>query len=124
MTLGGATIVRYAAGAALGAALLAAAGVGLGSLIRSQLAAVIGVFVWAFFVESIVGGLFNAIDPYLPFTAATTVAGSRPGGGGFGFAGSTSAAPLPAVVAAALVAGVTVLLSAVAARSTVPRDIS
>ena len=59
----------------LAAALLAAIGVGLGSLVRSQLAAVIGVFVWAIVVESIVGGLFHAVQPYLPYTAATTLSG-------------------------------------------------
>jgi ABC-2 type transport system permease protein len=124
ITVAGTTIARYALGAVVGSALLAAAGVGLGSLIRSQLAAVIGVFAWAFFVESITGGFFNSIGPYLPFTAATTIAGSRLGGGGFGFGGSSSAAPLPFLAAAALVLGVAAVISAVAARTTVQKDIT
>jgi ABC-2 type transport system permease protein len=124
VAVAGTTIVRYAGGAVLGSALLAAAGVGLGSLIRSQLATVIGVFVWAFFVESIVGGVLNAIGPYLPFTAATTLAGSRLGGGGFGFGGSSSATPLPFVAAGALVVGVAIVISALATRTTVQRDIT
>lgn len=67
----------------MAAALLAAIGVALGSLVRSQLAAVIGVFVWALVIESIVGGLFNAAQPYLPYTAATALAGSKPGSAAF-----------------------------------------
>src|SRR6202035_112182 len=87
------------------AALLAAVGVALGTLVRAQLGAVIGVFAWALFVEPIVGGLFNFIGPYLPFTAVTTLAGSRLGGGGFGFSGSSSATALPFAATAVLVAG-------------------
>jgi hypothetical protein len=93
IALAGATIARHAGGAVLGAGLLAAVGVGLGTLVRAQLGAVIGVFAWAFFLEAIVGGLFNSVGPYLPFTATTTLAGSRLGGGGFGFSGSSSATP-------------------------------
>jgi ABC-type transport system involved in multi-copper enzyme maturation permease subunit len=124
IALAGGTIARYAGGAILGGALLASLGVALGSLIRAQLGAVIGVFVWAFFVESIVSGLFNSIGPYLPFTATTTLAGARLGGGSFGFAGSSTASALPFVGAAALVAGVAVVLAVVAARTTVVRDIT
>jgi ABC-2 type transport system permease protein len=71
-----ATLARYAVGHVVGAALLAAIGAALGSLIRYQLAAVIGIFVWAIVIESIFGGLFNAVQPYLPCTAATTLAGT------------------------------------------------
>jgi hypothetical protein len=108
----------------LGAGLLAAVGVGLGTLVRAQLGAVIGVFAWAFFLEAIVGGLFNSVGPYLPFTATTTLAGSRLGGGGFGFSGSSSATPLPFVAAASLVAGVALVLSAVAAQTALRHAIS
>jgi ABC-2 type transport system permease protein len=124
VAVAGGAIARYAAGAGLGAAVLAALGVGLGSLIRSQLAVVIGVFVWAFFVEPITGGFFNNIGPYLPFTATTTLAGSRLGRGGFGFGGSSSATPLPFLAAAALVVGLAVVVSAVAERTTMQNDIT
>lgn len=79
---------------------------------------------WAFVVEAVVGGLFNLIGPYLPFTVATTLAGSPLGGGGFGFSGSSTATPLRFAVAAALVAGVALLISVVAAKTTLQRDIS
>jgi ABC-2 type transport system permease protein len=121
--LGVATLARYGAGAMLGAGSLAALGVTVGSLVRSQLPAVVGAVVWALFVESIVGGFFNAIDPYLPFTAASTLAGARLGGGEFGFSGGSSATALPFAAAAALVAALTALLAAAAARTTVRADI-
>jgi ABC-2 type transport system permease protein len=124
--IGAATMARYAAGHVLAAALLAAIGVGLGSLIRSQLAAVIGVFVWAIVLESVVGSLFNAVQPYLPYTAATTLAGSALGGAAFGPAHGavSSSGPLPFAAATALLAVVCVLVAVIAARTTVGRDIS
>jgi ABC-2 type transport system permease protein len=115
VALAWATIARFAAGATLGAGLLAAAGVGLGSLLRGQLGAIITVFVWAVVVEQVIGGLFDTAQPYLPFTAATTMAGAQLGGG---------ITPLPFAAAAAVVAGVAALLSAVGARTTLPRDVS
>jgi len=124
--IGDATMVRYAAGHVLAGALMAALGVGLGSLIRSQLASVIGVFIWAIVIESIIGGLFNTVQPYLPYTAATTLSGSVLGGAAFGPANgaASSASALPFAAAAALLAGVAAAVAAVAATTTVGRDIS
>jgi ABC-2 type transport system permease protein len=124
--LSDATLARYAVGHVLAAALLAAIGVALGSLIRSQLAAVIAVFVWSIVIESIVGGLYNAVQPYLPYTAATTLAGSKLGGAAFGPAhgAADTANALPFAAAAALLAAVCVAVALVAARTTVGRDIS
>jgi ABC-2 type transport system permease protein len=121
-----ATLARYAAGHVLAGALLAAIGVGVGSLIRSQLAGIIGVLVWAVVIESIIGGLFNSVQPYLPYTAASTLAGSVLGGAAFGPAhgAASSASPLPFAAATALLAAVAVVISAIAARTTVVRDIS
>jgi ABC-2 type transport system permease protein len=125
VTIGAATMARYALGHVLGGALLAAVGVSLGSLIRSQLAVVIGVFAWAIVIESLLGGLFTSIWRYLPYTAATTLAGTKVGGAAFGPAHDLSAgSPLPFAAAAALVAGVAVVLSALAARTTLRRDIT
>jgi ABC-2 type transport system permease protein len=124
VALGAGTILRDGAGAILGASLLAALGAGLGTLVRSQLGAVIGTLVWGFLLEAIVGGLFNTIGPYLPFTATTTLAGATLGSGGFGFQGSSSASPLPFFAAAALVACLTAVVATVAARTTLRRDIT
>jgi len=115
MALAWGTVAHWAAGAILGSGLLAAAGVGVGSLLRGQLSAIVTVFVWGFVLEPLVGGLFDASQPYLPFTAATTMAGSALGGG---------TSPLPFAAAAGLVAGAAALLSAVAARTTLPSDIT
>jgi len=114
VTLAAVTIARYAAGAVLGSGLLASLGTGLGSLIRSQLAAVITVFVWAFLGENTLGGLFHPIAPYLPFMAATSLAGSPPPGG----------QPLPFAAAAVLIAATTALTCAVAARTSARADIT
>jgi ABC-2 type transport system permease protein len=122
--LGAGTFLRDAAGTLLGAGLLAALGVGLGTLVRNQLAAAIGTFAWGLILEAILGGLFNELGPYLPFTATTTLAGAALGGGGFGFQGSSSAGALPFFAAAALVAGLAVLVAAVAGRTTLREDIT
>lgn len=124
--IGDATLARYAVGHILAGALLAAIGVGIGSLIRSQLAGIIGVFAWAVVIESIIGGLFSSVQPYLPYTAATTLAGSVLGGGAFGPAhgAASSASPLPFAAATSLLAVIAAGISAIAARTTVGRDIS
>jgi hypothetical protein len=125
ITLGTAALVGHIAGAGAGAALLAALGVAVGSLIRAQLAGVIGVFVWCMVIESVLGGSFTSLRPYLPYTAATTLGGAKLGAAAFGpsYAVSTQAA-LPFIAAAALVAAIAVAVSLVAERTTVRRDIT
>jgi hypothetical protein len=93
---------------------LASLGTGLGSLIRSQLAAVTAVFLWAFLGENTLSGLFHPIAPYLPFMAATSLAGSPPPG----------SQPLPFTAAALLVAAITTLTCAIAARTSARADIT
>jgi ABC-2 type transport system permease protein len=110
-----ATIVRFGIGAILGSGLLASIGVGVGSLIRGQLAAIVAVFLWGFVIEQVIGGLFDSTQPYLPFTAAGTLAGLPLGG---------ATSPFPFAAAAALVAAVAVFISGIAARTTVQNDIS
>lgn len=118
------TILGDAAGAILAGGLLAALGVALGTLVRAQLGAVVGAFLWALFVESITGGIFDRLGPYLPFTAATTLAGAPLGGGGFGYSGTSSATPLPFAAAAGLDAAIVLVLALVAARTTLRSDIT
>ena len=120
-----ATLARYAAGHIVGTALLAAIGVGLGALVRSQLAGVIAVFAWTIVIESLLGGLFTSVRPYLPYTAASTLSGSSLGGSAFGPAHNLSGGtPLPFAVATALLAALAVVFAAVAARTTVQRDVT
>jgi ABC-2 type transport system permease protein len=109
-----ATIIRYAAGDAVGCALLAALGVAAGTLIRSQVAAVITVFAWAFLIEGSIGALSGSITAYLPFQAASSLAGAALPDGG---------TPLPFAAAAAVTAAA-FLLAAALARTTLARDIT
>jgi ABC-2 type transport system permease protein len=123
---GDATLARFGIGHVLAAALLATIGVALGSLIRSQLAVVIGVLVWTIVIESLLGGVFNAVQPYLPYTAATTLAGTQLGGAAFGPAhgASSTATALPFAAATALLIGLAIAASVIADRTTVRRDVS
>lgn len=129
IALSPATLLGHIAGAALAGALLAAVGVGIGSLVRGQLGAVIGVFLWCLIGESVLDGLYPSTGRYLPFTSAASLAGSRIGAA-FYAAGADSGhalsgpVPLPFLAAAALVAGVFLLTSALAAATTLSRDIT
>ena len=114
VALSTATMLRFAAGAAAGAALLAAAGTAVGSLVRQQVIAVVGVFAWGFVIESILAGLFPAEARYLPYSAAIAMAGR----------GQGATTVLPMWGAAALLAGLGVVIALIASRTTVPRDIA
>lgn len=125
VALSAGTLVAHIAGAVVGAALLAALGVAVGSLVRSQLATVIGIFVWAIIIESVIGGLYTTVRPYLPYTAATTLAGAKLGGAAFGPAhGVNGGGPLPFIAAAALIAAIGAATALVASRTTLRRDIT
>lgn len=125
VTVGAATLADWGTGHLVAAALLAAIGAMLGTLVRSQLAGVIGVFAWAIIIESLIGGLFTSIRPYLPFTTATTLAGTPLGGAAFGPAhGTGGGTPLPFFAATAFLAAIVALGSLIAARTTVRQDIT
>ena len=74
---------------------------------------------------SVLGGLVNSIQHYLPYTAATTLGGTALGRAAFGPANgaSTTATPLPFAGATAQLAALAVLLAVLAARITVRRDV-
>jgi hypothetical protein len=125
LALGAGTLTGYVVGYVVAAALLAAIGCAVGSLIRSQVAAIIGVFVWAMIIESLLGGLFHAVRAYLPYAAATTLAGARVGYSMFqSGTGASAGNALPFAAASALLAGLAIVFCAVAARTTVARDVS
>jgi ABC-2 type transport system permease protein len=125
VALSAGALAGHVAGAVVGAALLAALGVAVGSLVRSQLAAVIGIFVWAIIIESLIGGLYTSARPYLPYTAATTLAGTKLGSAAFGPAhGLNGGDPLPFAASAALIAAFAAATALIAARTTVRRDIT
>ena len=80
--------------------------------------------VWSLLVESVLSGVFGSASPYLPFTAASTLGGSRLGGGDIGFYSSSSVQPLNFAAATALVAGLAVVISFIASVTSVRADIS
>jgi ABC-2 type transport system permease protein len=132
VALSAATFLRDDLGTVLGAALLAALGVAVGSLIRSQVAGVVGVLVWSLVIEPILGGLVTIIQPYLPYTAATTLAGAKIGAGPGGFhvtvrhggVVDVAAGPLPFGTVVGLLGALVIVLSVVAACSRLRADIT
>jgi ABC-2 type transport system permease protein len=114
IAVSGTTMLRYALGSALAAALFAAIGVAVGTLIRQQVAGVLGIFVWGLVVEGVLATNFPSVGRYLPYTAATGM--SAPAG--------ASGATLAFGAAAAVLAGVAVLISAIAARTSMRADIA
>ena len=125
LVIGAGSLAGWGAGHLVGGALLAVLGVVVGALVRSQLAGIIGVFVWTLIIESLIGGLFGATRPYLPYTTATALGGTPLGSANFGPAhGVTGVSPLPFAAAAALLAAIALAGALVAARTTVGRDIT
>jgi ABC-2 type transport system permease protein len=122
LVIGAGTLADWGVGRVVGTALLGVIGVVVGSLVRSQLAGVVGVFLWALLLESLIGGLFGAARPYLPYTAATSLAGTPLGEAGFSPA--SGVAPLPFAAATALLIAIALAGAGVAARTTVRRDIT
>lgn len=90
------------------------------------MAAVIVAFGWMMVIESVLGGLYPDVRPALPaLHGRSHLTGAPLGGAAFGPAhGVSGGTPLPFAAAAALVAAVAVVSAAVAARTTVRRDIT
>ena len=95
---------------------LVAAGVATGSLIRSQIGAIVIALVWCLGVEASLSAVVPACAPYLPYTAVLALAGQS------SLAGGVSSLAFPA--AFFLVAGVITVLAALASRTTLLRDIT
>ena len=115
LLLSSSTIARYALGAALGSAVLAAAGVAVGSLIRSQVGAIVAIFVWGFIFEQTIGAVYNSAQRFLPYTAAAALAGAKLG---------DEKTPLPFIAAAGLLIGIAVVISVIATRTSLNADIT
>jgi ABC-2 type transport system permease protein len=125
LAIGGSTLADWGFGHLVGAGLLGVLGVVAGSLVRSQFATVIGIFVWTIIIESLIGGLFSSVRPYLPYSAATALAGTPLGSASFGSSrGVSGIAPLPFAAATALLAAIALAGAVIAARTTVRRDIT
>jgi ABC-2 type transport system permease protein len=66
------------AGGALAAALFGAIGVGVGALLRNQVAAVVGLCVWLLFIEPILLGDIPSAGKFAPGASAGAIAGAIP----------------------------------------------
>jgi ABC-2 type transport system permease protein len=120
------SLADHGAGHLLAGTLMATLGAGVGALVKSQLAGVIIVLAWSTVIESIIGGLYPGSRPYLPYTAASSLAGIPLGGGAFGPAHTTTGTgtPLPFAASAALLLAMTAFLAVLAARTTLRRDVT
>jgi ABC-2 type transport system permease protein len=74
--LAGGDYAQLLAGGALGAALFAAIGVGVGAVVRNQVAAVVGLCVWLLFLEPILLGDLPGAAKFAPGASAGAVAGA------------------------------------------------
>jgi ABC-type transport system involved in multi-copper enzyme maturation permease subunit len=74
--LGGGDYAQLLAGGALAAALFAAIGVGVGAVVRTQVAAVAGLCVWLLFLEPLLLGDVPSAAKYAPEASAGAIAGA------------------------------------------------
>jgi ABC-2 type transport system permease protein len=74
--LGSGDYAQLLAGGALAAACFAAIGVGLGAMVRNQVAAVVGLCVWLLFVEPLLLGDVPSAAKYAPEASAGAIAGA------------------------------------------------
>lgn len=119
--LSGGDLARYAAGAVLGAALLAGLGAVVGSLISGQIGAIVTVFVWCLAIEQILAGVSTSAARFLPLLGAMTMAGAGSRAGMPPLPNGIH--PLPFAAMTAILVAVLVILSAVTAHR-LSRDIT
>jgi ABC-2 type transport system permease protein len=112
--LADARLARIVGVALLGAALCALVGVGIGALVRNQVAALVGTLVWVLVVEGLLMSLINipSLGKWLP-SAAAAAAITSPGGAHLSRLGGTL-----------LLAGYALVLAAAGTRLVVRRDIT
>jgi ABC-type transport system involved in multi-copper enzyme maturation permease subunit len=74
--LDGGNYTQLVLGGVVAAALWAPLGLGLGALVRNQVASLIGLCAWLLFVENLLIGQLPSVARYLPGAAAAAIAGS------------------------------------------------
>ena len=77
--VGGADVRRVVLGGLVMSGLWAVLGVGLGALVRNQVAAIAGLFAWVFIVEILVFEQLPAVGRYAPGVAGTALTGDPVG---------------------------------------------
>jgi len=108
--LAGADYWELVTGGAVAAALWSVIGLGVGTVVRSQVPSIVALFVWVLFVENILLASFPEIGRFAPGALARTMAGQ------------TSGTLDSAVLAALLLAGYALATIAAGALTTTRRD--
>jgi ABC-2 type transport system permease protein len=109
--LTGGDYTRIVVGGAAAAALWAIIGVGVGALVRNQVATLVGLFAWTFLVEGVIEGFFPGFTKLLPAHTGLALTGN-------------GANKLPVAAAALLLIGYAVAASAAGWRGTLRRDVA
>lgn len=112
LQLGAGDYARLLLGGAGGAALMAAIGLGVGAVVRNQVAAIVGIFIWLLFVENILVDSTPSVSRYLPGALARALAGER--------AGLLHSAPTALLLLGAYAAAITIF----GWRTTLQRDVA
>jgi ABC-2 type transport system permease protein len=73
--LDGRDVTLLLVGSTVGSALWGGLGVGLGSIVRNQVAAVIGLLAWALVVDSLLFGLAPSVGKFMPSASANALLG-------------------------------------------------
>ena len=81
VALGAGDVTQMLLGGAAAAALWGAIGTGIGTLVRGQVGAVVGLCVWLLLIENILIGSFPAAAKFAPGAAAGAISGMLPDGG-------------------------------------------
>jgi len=106
---------QIAGGAVLGCALFAVLGVALGTLIRNQIAAILGVLVWVLIIEALLVTFLPKIGKWLPGGALNGILQAT---------GPDNTSYLPVWGGALVLVGWTVLFGTAAALTTQRRDVT
>ncbi len=106
---------QIAGGAILGSALFAVLGVAIGTLVRNQIGAILGILVWVLLIEQLVVAFLPDVGKWLPGGALTGVLQAT---------GINGATYLPIWGGALVLLGYTALFGTLAALTTQRRDIT
>ena len=110
--LNGGEITLLVLGGIAGIALRGAFGVGLGAIVRNQVAAVIGLLAWDFVINGLLFGLAPSVGRFMPTTAADALMGLK------------TTHLLPPAAGGAVLVGWTVVLGLAGLALTLRRDVA
>ena len=110
-----ATVMQISLATLLGYALFAVVGVSVGALVRNQIAAIIGALLWTLVVEGLLVAFLPAVGRWLPGGALRAVLQTQTFNGG---------QLLPAWAASVVLLGYAAAFAALAARTTLRRDVT